>query len=208
MIFDLKKNAVSAELSHPVSKEEIKIVDELKILGFWLTSTLNYQKTIDEKCKNARRCLWTLIRLREAQFPIEKLVHIYCLNIRSIMEYLILAILPGLNRKQINQLESVQRKATQSILRDYEMTYNERLKLCKLEKLECRWERQFVKFAIKTVQSQRFKNWIKPNNNTNEMNLRKQNTFYHPQCKTERYRKSTINTIIRAVNNFRIIYED
>ena len=169
------------------------------------------QKTVDEKCKSARRSLWTIVRLREAGFPVDKLVHVYTLNIRSILEYIIVAILPLLTLNQLNQLESIQRKATSIILRNYDMSYEERLKYCKLQSLRKRWETLFLKFAHKTVQSERFQNWIKPNSSVHQMSLRKNTTFHLPICRTERYRKSTINTIIRAVNEsdkFEITYED
>ena len=87
MIFDLKKAGISAEFYHPISNETVCIEKELKVLGFWLNPNLNYQKMIDEKCKSARRSLWTLIRLREACFPLEKLVHVFILNIRSILDF-------------------------------------------------------------------------------------------------------------------------
>ena len=91
------------------------------------------------------------------------------------------------------------------------MSYENRLNRCKLEKLQNRWERQFKVFAEKTVKSGRLTEYIKPSLNTHEMCLRKPNVFHHPICRTERYRRSTINAIIRSVNegdSFEIVYED
>ena len=124
VLFDLSKLGIKADLSHPITGEQIKIVEELKVLGFWLTSDLNFQKQVNERCKSARRCLWTLIRLREAHFPLDKLVKIYIMNIRSILEYSILVIFNSLTKQQMYQLESIQRKATQIILNNYEMSYD------------------------------------------------------------------------------------
>ena len=101
VLFDLCKTGVHAQISHPVSNEPIIFVKELKLLGFWINNELNHQRTVDEKCKSARRCLWSLVRLREAHFPMDKLVHIYILNIRSILEYSIVAILTSLTKKQL-----------------------------------------------------------------------------------------------------------
>ena len=65
--------------------------------------------------------------------------------------------------------------------------------------------------VCKAVLSERLQNWIKPNDSTHEMNLRKKNTFLVPKYKTERYRNSAMNAIIRAINdgdNFVFTYED
>ena len=58
----------------------------------------------------------------------------------------------------------------------------------------------FKKFAKSAVENQKFQNWIKPNSDNHPMPLRSKNVFFHPICKTERYKRSTINAIIRTVN--------
>ena len=111
----------------------------------------------------------------------------------------------------MNQFEKVQKKATQILLNNYEMPYADRLKMCNLSTLQGRWEQLFVKFATDTVKSGRMQNWIKPNTNTNTISLRKQNSFFHPKCRTERYKRSAVNAIIRAVNeqnSFQIVFDE
>ena len=69
----------------------------------------------------------------------------------------------------------------------------------------------FVKFASDTIKSGRLQSWFRPNTSTNVMTLRKQNTFHFPKCRTERYKRSAINSVIRAVNNaddFKIVFDD
>ena len=69
----------------------------------------------------------------------------------------------------------------------------------------------FQKFAKSVVSSEKLSNWFLPNLNSLEMSLRSCNTFFHPKCRTERFKRSAINTIIRAANSsneFVIVYED
>ena len=211
MIFDLSNLGIMGNFNHPASNEQIEIFNEIKILGFHLTDNLDFQKTVDLRCISARRCLWTLVRLREAHFPLDKLVKIYCMNIRSILEYSVLVILNSLTKKQLEQFETVQKKATQIMMKDYSSCYEDRLKICKIPSLKERWEKMFVKFANDVVKSGRLQNWLIPNQNTNVVNLRKQNIFHVPLCRTERYKRSAINSVIRAVNNadnFKIVFDD
>ena len=96
------------------------------------------------------------------------------------------------------------------MLKNYEMSYAERLDACNLISLEERWRSLFVKFARKIVESGRLKHWIKPNESTHEMYLRTKNTFQFPMCRTERYKKSAINCIIKAANegdDYQLVFE-
>ena len=133
--------------------------------------------------------MWTLVRLRDAHFPVHKLVQIYTMNVRSILEFTILVILNSLTKSQMYKLESIQKKATMIILNDYTSPYPERLKKCKLPSLEERWKQLFVKFAQDVVKSKRVQHWIKPNESSHEMLLRRKNIFQVPKCRTERYKK-------------------
>ena len=69
----------------------------------------------------------------------------------------------------------------------------------------------FKKFAISAVNSGRLQNLIKPNVQPHPMQLRKTETFHLPKCRTERFRNSVVNSIIRSLNegdNFKIDYVD
>ena len=108
-------------------------------------------------------------------------------------------------------MELVQHKATNIILNDYTSTYEKRLELCKLESLQTRWQKQFVKFAKSAVQSERLQNLFQPNDPPHHMSLRKDLILKVPFCRTERLRRSAVMSIIRVINegnNFKIEYND
>ena len=133
------------------------------------------------------------------------------MNIRSVLEYSVLVVLNSLTKKQLEQYEAVQKRATQIMLKDYDSCYEDRLNKCKIPSLKERWEKMFIKFANDAVKSGRLQRWLQPNKNINHMELRRQNTFHFPICRTERYKRSAINSIISAVNstgNFKIVFED
>ena len=91
------------------------------------------------------------------------------------------------------------------------MSYEERLKACKLEKLQDRWHRLFVNFANSVIKSERLQHWIRPSFAINTIQLRGQQTFHHPICRTQRYMNSAVNAIIRVANEgnkFKIIHQE
>ena len=127
------------------------MVSELKTLGITFDKTLTMKATVEEKYKSGIKKIWVFKRLKEFGLSVKELTELYGSICRSSIEFCLYPILPLLTKTQINKLETIQRKITKTILKDYESTYEERLKKCGLIRLEERWKTGMITFANELV---------------------------------------------------------
>ena len=111
-------------------------------------------------------------------------------------ELIIFATTPPRFARRGDKLETVQRKITKTILKDYESTYEERfLKKCGLEQLEERWKNGMKLFANEQVKSSKFSDEFCPRNKINAA-LRWRRAFKTRKARTKFLERRTLSMFI------------
>jgi hypothetical protein len=83
---------------------ELKVVDELKLLGVMVTSNLSWQSHVDYMSKRAFTMLWMIRRLKH----LDELLQVYQTQIRCILQFAVETWNSGLTKGQVSQSEQVQ----------------------------------------------------------------------------------------------------
>lgn len=129
-------NKQSEAHAYYLGEDELKKVEEVKDLGIIVDSRLQFQKQISGKVNKANQSWGTIKRTFKHMNPyiFKKL---FCAQVRSHLEYAIQFWAPYL-RKDINKIESVQRRATKYIPGFKDLSYSKRLKKLDLPTLAYR----------------------------------------------------------------------
>jgi hypothetical protein len=131
---------------------EGKVLDQVhqtKLLGLTLQDDLSWRANTDELTKKAYKRMILLKNLFSFNVPIEDLIDIYYLYIRSIVEQSAVVWHSSLTKGEQNDLERVQKVALRIILRDQYTTYLEALELTGIETLKARRAKLCLNFAKK-----------------------------------------------------------
>ena len=143
---------------------------------------------------------WILRRLKTFGANKSELTDIYCQHVRSILEYASVVWHSGLTQENKANIERVQKSALAIILgKDY-INYENALSLLKLERLCVRRERQCLKFANKSLASEKFSSWFEKDENI--QNTRRLVKPVKPAvARTTRFRKSPLPYMTTILNN-------
>ena len=119
-----------------LGNNELKNVDEVKDLGVKVDVMLKFENHISEKVNKANQ-LWGAIKRAFKHMNEDIFKKLFCSHIRPHLEYAVQFWAPYL-RKSINQIESVQRRATKNIPGFQNLSYTERLRKLELPTLAYR----------------------------------------------------------------------
>ena len=139
-----------------------------------------------------------LHKLYEFNLPIEEMVNIYILFIRSILEYSCVIWHSSLTEEESKNFERVQKTALKIILKNNYEGYYSALSLANLQTLRYRRKLLSLSFAKKCLKSGKNSDLF-PMNMKN-VNLRKKEKFYVTLARTERLAKSTIPYLQTLLN--------
>ena len=140
-----------------------------------------------------------LKKLYKFSVPVEELMNIYCLYIRSVAEQSSVVWSSSLTVGQHYDLERVQKVALRIILGDDYSSYENSLELTGLEKLQARRSALSLNFAKKCTKNERASDMfpLKPNHN---LNTRMQDKYAVTRCRTGRLAKSAITAMQVQLN--------
>ena len=119
-------------------KNNLQVVDKAKLLGVVITGDLKWQENTREICRKAYKRMWALRRMKALDIEPLIILDIYVKEIRAVLELAVPAWNSGLTKKQIDEIERVQRVAIHIILSDSktgkcEFSYNMGLVILDLE---------------------------------------------------------------------------
>ena len=95
--------------------ERLESSEEMKLLGFHLSTRPNVTAHVQALLKRLRIRLWIIRHLREAGFNKEELVRVYKIVVRPVHDYLCVVYHPMLTEDQDERLERIQSQALKSI---------------------------------------------------------------------------------------------
>ena len=143
-----------------------------------------------------------LSKLKYAGVSKEDLIEIYCLFIRSCAEYCAVVFHSSLTQEQCKKLENIQKTSLRIILGDSFINYSAACEMSGLDRLEDRRQARLLAFARKCIQHPQNSRFFPHNQNLNqEPHIRSREPFHVNFSHGEIYKKSTIPTCQRLLNN-------
>ena len=126
-------------------------IDEVKLLGVWVTTYLDWDKNTRELCKKAFARMTMLTKLKYVGTSQEDLLDIYILYVRSILEYCSVVWHSTLTVQQSDDIENVQKLCLKVILGSAYNGYDNALQMCSMERLIMRREARCLKYGLKSL---------------------------------------------------------
>ena len=180
--------------------EELKVVEEIKLLGVVIRSDLSWNANTDYMVKRAYKMIWSLKRLKKLGARTGDLVDVYIKQIRSLLEFAVSVWHPSLTNEDRLKIERVQKSAFCIILGQEYKSYRLALKHLELETLYSRRNKLCKKFAKKSLKNSKFAKWFKPYQKSVYTRFLSPK-FCEVYYRTERFRKSPISYLTDILNN-------
>ena len=140
------KSQLSSNLK--IGSDPLSHVTEAKVLGVYLQNDLKWDTQINNMIMKANRRLFMLRTLKRFGFDKDELCVVYSGYVRPILEYAAVVWHSSISAKQINDIESMQKRACRIILGNSYNSYCEALEICKFQSLSERREDHCRKFAV------------------------------------------------------------
>jgi hypothetical protein len=202
MVFSRSDTEVATRLT--LNENTLDRIEEIKLVGVWITTWLDWDKNTREICKKAYARMTMLTKLRYVGVPMDDLITVYILYVRSLLEYCSVVWHSTLTVEQSQNLESVQKLCLKVILGDEYPGYDNALEISGLEKLSTRREERCLKYGLKSllhpVHSKMFP--VNPHVKNNSHDTRNTEHFKVNWAKSESYRMSAIPYIQRMLNEY------
>ena len=183
-----------------IQGEEIETIRETKLLGVMITNNLSWDLNTEFIVKRANARLRILHKLVSFSVPVEDLITIYILYIRSVLEQSCQVWHSSLTFENMTDLERIQKNALKIILNDEYVSYENALEKVNLECLVERRENLCLKFAKTTLKNEHMKNMFPPNDVIYPLDTRGREKFRVTMAHTERLKRSSIPYMQRLLN--------
>ena len=202
IIFTRSKTDFALRLT--MENNNIERLSAIKLLGVWISEDLSWDLNCQETCKKAYKRISLLTKLKYVGVPTSDLVTIYCLFIRSCLEYCSVVFHPSLTKQQSDMYERVQKICLKVILSPHYVDYKSALLTCNLSLLSQRREDRCLSYSLKCTQHQKHRKMF-PLSETflnNTHNVRNPQKYKVNFAKTEAYRMSSVPYCQRKLNSF------
>ena len=200
LIFTRSKTDFATRLK--VNGQNIDQKAVCKLLGVWISEDLSWSQNCKEICKKAYSRLCMITKLKYAGVPIEDLLNIYILFIRSVTEYCAVVFHTSLTQDETRKLEMIQKTVLKVILGDMYVNYQAALEMCGLQTLANRRQQRCLDFSLKCVKHPKMGNLFPMNPENSQHYLRKKELFRVNFAHTTRYKNSTIPYCQRLLNGY------
>ena len=175
-------------------------VSEQSLLGVIINDKLTWDSNTDFIVKKAYKRMIILHNLFKFGLPVDELVQIYILYIRSLVENSSVVWHSSLKIAEIRAIERVQKVALKIILNEDFINYSHALKISGLPSL---YERRIMlckKFAINCIRNAKTSHMFPMNMLKTEVNTRYPEKFFVQPARTERLKRSAIPYMQRLLN--------
>ena len=177
----------------------LKQVAETRLLGVIVDERLSWQSNTSHIVKKAYKRMTILHKLYEFAVPLEDLIDIFILYIRSVLESSAAVWHSSLTEGQVLEIERVQKVALRIILKDEYINYDTALQACNLLTLHERREDLCATFAKKCTKNPKTADMFPLNDHAYE--TRHPEKYLVTHANTNRLAKSSIPYMQRLLNN-------
>ena len=197
MIFSRSNTEFATRLT--LNNQTLDRIEEVKLVGVWVTTFLDWDKNTREVCKRAFARITLLTKLKYVGISREDLLDVYKLYIRSILEYCSVVWHSTLTVQQSSDIENVQKLCMKIVLGPDYTGYTEALDTCNLQRLDERRESRCLKFGLKSLLHPVHSNLF-PVNPQVLLNIPAREHFQVNWARTDSYRMSSVPYIQRLLN--------
>ena len=178
-------------------------IEEVKLLGVWITTWLDWDKNTREICKKAYARMTMFTKLKYVGVDRTDLIDIYVLYIRSLLEYCSTVWHSTLTEEQSRNVENVQKTCVKIILGGEYNGYEQSLKALGLETLKVRRENKRLSFGLQCLLHPEHSSMFPVNPQLGQsVPTRHKEHFKVNKAHSESYRTSTIPYIQRKLNSY------
>jgi hypothetical protein len=174
-------------------------VNETRLLGILLRDKLSCKANTESITKKAYKRMTILHKLCQFDVPVEDLINIYILYIRSVLEQSATVWHSSITRGEQLDLERVQKCALRIIFKEQYNSYEAALKLSGLDNLKARRTQLCLKFARKCVRNENTQDMFPLNQSSTS--IRGREKFKVTFASTDRLAKSALPYMQRLLNN-------
>ena len=200
MNFNFTKNyKFSSRLA--IENEVLETIQETKLLGVMINDRLTWDSNTSFLVKRANARMRMLHKLVEFDVPVEDLLTIYILYIRSVLEQSCQVWHSSLSFENLTDLERVQKNALRIILKEKYTSYEAALEVSGLECLVERRDRLCLKFAKACLKNDQVKDIFPLNDIEYHVETREREKFNVTMAKTERLKRSAVPYMQRLLND-------
>ena len=178
----------------------VDCVEQMKLLGVTLRSDLRWCSNTEDITKRAYARLWAVRRLVKCGASKEDMVDIYTKQVRSVLEFGVPVWNAALKKKQINDIERVQRTFTYIVFDGKNISYPDALLQLKLDTLEERRVNLCRNFAVRAAKHNKYQNWFKLSPNTEPNQASPPSLYQTPVARLGRFRDSPIPYLTKLLN--------
>ena len=197
MIFNFsKKFQFNTRLS--LGEKKLDQVHKTKLLGLVIRDDLSWKDNTSVITKRAYSRMLILKKLVQFDVPLDDLIQIYTLYIRSLTEQSSVVWHSSITKGEQKDIERIQKIALRIILGQDYSSYADSLKITGLDTLKARRTKLCLNFAKKCVKNDSI-SWMFPPNLSN-VETRNQEKYQVTKAKTERLLKSAIPYMQRLLN--------
>ena len=199
MIFSRSNTEFATRLT--LNNKTLERVEEVKLVGVWITTFLDWTKNTKELCKKAYARLTLITKLKYVGTSREDLLDVYKLYIRSILEYCSVVWHSTLTVTQNKDIENIQKLCLKIILGEDYSGYQNALELTELDRLNDRRQERCLKFGLKSLLHPKHCELF-PVNPQVLLDIPVREHFQVNWAKTESYRMSAVPYIQRILNDY------
>ena len=197
MLFNFtRKYQFNTRLS--LENQNLDQVHETKLLGLVIRDDLSWRSNTSALTRKAYSRMIIIKKLVKFHVPLEDLLHIYSLYIRSVTEQSAVVWHSSITKGEQKDIERIQKVALRLILGSNYTSYVEALRFTGLDTLATRRKKLCLKFAIKCVQNEST-SWMFPQK-TQQVDTRYPEKFIVTNAKTDRLSKSAIPYMQKLLN--------
>ena len=179
------------------NSDVLETIQCFKLLGVILSENLKWDKNTDYICKKARSKIFLLRSMKSSGLSLHELIDAYTKEVRSILELAVPVWSSGLTLEQSVIIERVQKSSLSAILGSDYISYDNALKITKLERLSVRRKKICLKFVQKNVQSENsFFSLVSKNYQTRSDSK----SVVEFQCRTKSFFESGLPSLARLYN--------
>ena len=182
-----------------IGESVLAFVTSAKILGVTIQSNLKWDVHVGEILKKCNKKLYMFRLLKQYGMPVEDLETVFVGYIRPLLEYCTPVFNGALTKKQITDLEKVQKRVCKIILGRNYSSYQDACQIINLETLDSRRKSLSQKFAKSLTTHPNCRTWLPPPKRL-DISLRKIPTYDQFKCKTSRFRNSPLPYLIDLLN--------
>ena len=178
-----------------IENTAVESVKSAKLVGVTIQEDLKWDENTDTILKKAQKRPYFMKKLKSSGASSRDLKQFYASIVRPVGEYAAPAWATSITKQQRQKLEMIQKRAIHIILPT--INYEDGLDMLQLETLETRRD-QLCRIFFSKIKNEKDKiHDVLPEVQSLKYNLRKQNEYPNPKCRTNRYKNSFVPYTIK-----------